>query len=62
MKRFIEQISDIAVIDKQPSMEGNIRRIGINDCYVSQGSVNRLRKQQGIDLNTLYDMINGLTA
>ena len=40
----------------------NIRRIGIGDCYVSQGSVNRLRKQQGIDLNTLYDMINGLTA
>ena len=40
----------------------DIRRIGINDCYVSQGSVNRLRKQQGIDLNTLYDMINGLTA
>ena len=23
MKRFIEQISDIAVVDKQPSMEGN---------------------------------------
>ena len=27
MKRFIEQISDIAVVDKQPSMEGNTMSI-----------------------------------
>ena len=35
-----------------------LTRIGIGDCYVSQGSVSRLRKQQGIDLNSLYDLIN----
>lgn len=35
----------------------NIRRIGIEDHYVPQGSLPQLRKREGIDLSTLFDEI-----
>ena len=35
----------------------DMTRMGIPDVYVQHGSVNRLRREQNIDLNTLYDMI-----
>ena len=33
----------------------NIERIGLDDCFVSQGSINQLRIQQHIDLNTVCE-------
>lgn len=36
---------------------GTIKRIGIKDHYVPQGSLPQLRKREGIDLSTLFDEI-----
>ena len=33
----------------------NIERIGLDDCFVSQGAINQLRIQQNIDLNTVCE-------
>ena len=34
--------------------------VGIDDKYVTHGSNNQLRKEQGIDINSLFDIINNL--
>ncbi len=41
--------------DHQLNMQ--VHRIGIQDHYVQHGSINLLRKEEGIDLNTLYNEI-----
>ncbi len=38
----------------------HIKRMGIGDQYVSQGAETRLRKELGIDLNTLIEQVNKL--
>ncbi|MGN1344263.1 MAG: 1-deoxy-D-xylulose-5-phosphate synthase [Traorella sp.] len=38
----------------------NIIRFGIGDHYVSHGSISELRKNEGIDLNSLFSMIGAL--
>lgn len=35
----------------------NIERIGIKDTYIQHGACNQLRKDAGIDLNTLFDHV-----
>lgn len=42
------------------NIELNLHRLGIHDEYVEQGSVNQLRKQEGIDINTLFDTVINL--
>ena len=40
--------------------KSNFIRLGIDDKYVTHGSNNQLRKEQGIDINSLFDIINNL--
>ena len=35
----------------------NLTRMGIGDEYVQQGAVNLLRRDEGIDLNSLYEKL-----